>query len=199
MKIKFLNLLKICIILAGAVLWVSLESHVNAVELVRTTVSDVTLSEYSSKDLSLVAQVHTVRLFTDYERRGFFRIGLLPILVAENVKIQIQSADCLTNAMLALHSWNQPPVGVRRLKLRNLEIKLFGEKQPRLSAASARVGQDGTLELSTISVFNDTGQQTFIPKAALQVGGSSAGWLRWNFDGQPQNTFLFKPTSDKTP
>jgi hypothetical protein len=76
---------------------------------------------------------------------------------------------------------------------------LFGEKQPRLFAASARVGQDGILELSTVSVFNATGQQTSIPKAALQVAGSSAGWLRWNFDGHPQELFLFKPTSDKTP
>jgi len=197
-KIRFFNLLKICIVLAVAVLWFSLEPRVNAREPVGKTVSDVTLSEYSS-NLSLIAQVHAVRLFTDYERRGFFRIGLLPIPVAENVQIQIQSADCLTNAMLALHSWNQPSVGVRRLELRNLEIKLFGEKQSRLRAVTARVGQNDTVELSAVSVFGIAGQQASIPKATLQIAGSSAGWLRWNFDGHPQELFVFKPTSDKTP
>ncbi len=161
------------------------------------TVSDVTSCEYNG--LELVDQVHAARIFVDYERRGFFRIGLLPIPVAENVQIQIQSADCLTNALLALHSWNQPSAGLRRLELRNLEIRLIGEKQPRLCAAGARVGQDGALELSTVSVFNAAGQPTSIPKATLQVAGSAAGWLRWNVDGQPQDVFLFNSTSNKTP
>jgi hypothetical protein len=196
-KIRFFN--PRGFIFVAAIFYVSFEARVYALEFAGTTASDVTSSEYSSKDLSLVTQIHATRLFTDYEHRGFFRIGLLPIPVAENVQIQIKSADCLTNATLGLHPWNQPSVGVRRLELRNLEIKLLGEKQPRLSAVTARVGQDGALELSTVSVFSATGQQTSIPKATLQVAGSSAGWLHWNFDGQPQDVFLFKPASDKTP
>lgn len=198
MKIKFSNLLGIGRIFAVATLLVSLPG-LNAVELVGASANDVTSSEYNSKDLSLVAQVHAAHLFTDYERRGFFRIGLLPIPVAENVQIQIRSADFLTNALLGLHFWNQPSVGVRRLELRNLEIKLFGEKQPRLSAVTARVGQDGVLELSTVSMLNATGQPLSISKATLQATGSSAGWLYWNFDGQRHDAFLFKPKSDKTP
>jgi hypothetical protein len=161
------------------------------------TLSDVTFCDYNG--LAPVTKVHAARMFVDYERRGFFRIGLLPMLVAENVQIQIQSADYLTNALLALHSWNQYSAGLRRLELRNLEIKLFGKKQPRLCAASAQIEKDGVLELSTASMFSTTGQQTSIPKATLQVAGSSAGWLRWNVDGQPQDTFLFKSTLDKTP
>lgn len=199
MKIKLFDLLGICRVLAGATLLVSLDPGLNAAELVGASADDVTCSEYSPKDLSLVAQVHAARIFTDYERKFFFRIGLLPIPVAENVQIEIQSAECLTNALFALHDWNQTAAGIRRLELRNVEIKLIGEKQPRLSAAIARVGQDGVLELSTVSVFNTIGRQTLIPKAILQAAGSSAGWLRWNFDGHPQDIFLFKPTSDKTP
>jgi hypothetical protein len=170
---------------------------VNALGLARTGANDLTTVEYDG--LTPVSQVHVDRIFIDYERRGFFRIGLLPIPVAENVQIQIRSVDCLTNAMFALHSWDQPSVGVRRLELRNLEIKLIGEKQPRLSAAVARVGQDGVLELSAVSVFDPTGWQTSIPKAALQAAGSSAGWVHWNSDGHPQDIFPFRPTPDKTP
>jgi hypothetical protein len=195
MKVRFLY----PFIFFTAALCVSLEFDVSAAGLAGAAANEVTLSEYSPKDLSLVAQIHASRIFTDYERRGFFRIGLLPIPVAENVQIQIQSVECLTNAFFALHDWNQPAVGIRRLELRNLEIKLIGERQPRLSAAVARVGQDGVLELSTVSVFNAIGRQISIPKAILQVAGSSAGWLHWNFDGHPQDIFLFKPTSDKTP
>jgi hypothetical protein len=185
---------RICLVFACSIFGAF---DVNASELVGTGANDVTMVEYDG--ISPVAQVHAARMFIDYERHGFFRIGLLPIPVVENVQIQIQSADCLTNALFGLHSWNQPSVGASRLELRNLEIGLFGEKQPRLSAAVARVGQDGILELSAVSVFDATGRQTSIPKAALQAAGSSAGWLHWNFDGHPQELFLFKPTSAKIP
>lgn len=197
MKIPSLILRNFCIALAGVALWLSHMSRANAAGFFGTGANDVTMVEYDG--LLPIAQVHVARMFIDYERRGFFRIGLLPIAVVENVQIQIHSADCLTNAMFGLHSWSQPSVGAGRLELRNLEIRLFGEKQPRLSAAFAHVGQDGVLELSTVSLFNATGQQTSIPKAVLQAAGSSAGWLRWNFDGHQEELFLFKPTSDKTP
>jgi hypothetical protein len=198
-KVKFSNLLNICLFLGAVVAWASLESGMSAAEVVGATANDVTISDYSRKDLSLVAEVHAARIFTDYERRGFFRIGLLPIPVAENVQIQIQSADCLTNDLLALHSWDRPGIGVRRLELRNLEITFFGEKQPRLRAASAHVGRDGTIELSSVSLPDSIEHQTPIPHAILQVAGSSAGWLRWNLDGHQEEFFVFKPRSDKTP
>ena len=199
LEVKFFVLSRICLVSVSAVLWMLLTPVVSVAGLAGTTANEVTLSEYDSKDLSLVFQVHAARIFTDYERRGFFRIGLLPIPVVEDIQIQIQSADCLTNALFALRSWNQPSVGVRRLELRNLEIKLFGEKQSRLRAVTARVGQNGTVELSTVSVFGIAGQQASIPKATLQIAGSSAGCLHWNFDGRSQELFVFKPTSDKTP
>jgi hypothetical protein len=152
----------------------------------------------SAKDFALkVAQVHAARLFTDYEKHGFFRIGLLPIPVAEDVQIEIRSADCLTNALSGLHFWNEPSLGLRRFELRNLEIKSFAEKQPRLSARLARVGRDGTLELSNVSITSGTGGQTFIPKATLQITNPSVGWISWNTGGQPQGFFLFNPRSDK--
>jgi hypothetical protein len=199
LEVKFFVLSRIRLVSVSAVLWMSLTPVVSVAGLAGTTANEVTLSEYDSKDLSLVFQVHAARIFTDYERRGFFRIGLLPIPVAEDVQVQIQSADCLTNALFALRSWNQRSVGGRRLELRNLEIKLFGEKQSRLRAVTARVGQNGTVELSTVSVFGIAGQQASIPKATLQIAGSSAGCLYWNFDGRSQELFVFKPTLYKTP
>lgn len=161
--------------------------------------TDVTMTLYPENGVNPLAVIQVGHLYVDYERRGFFRIGLLPIPVAENVQIRIESADCLTNAILTLRSWNQPSVGARRFALRNIDIGLLDDKQPRLSAASAHIGPDGTLELTKVSLFNASGQPKSIPKAILQVSGSAAGWLRWNVDGQPQNAFLFKPITIKTP
>jgi len=193
-KIKFLNLPCLCLVFYCPIFWAF---NATALGLAGTRANDVTSIEYNG--LSPVIQIHTARIFTDYERHGFFRIGLLPIPVAENVQIQIRSADYLTNALYELHSWDDPSAGVKRLELRTLEIGLFGDKQPRLSAVTARVGQNGTLELSTVSLFDAADQQMSIPKATLQIAGSSTGWLHWNCDGQLQDVFLFKPKPDKTP
>jgi len=166
------------------------------VKVVGVSAEDVTFSEYSSKDLSMIAQVHTVRLFKDFEHRGFFRIGLLPVPVAENVEIKIRSADYMTNALSGIHFWDEPSLAVRRIEFRNLEIKSFDENQPHLSARLGRFGQDGTLELSNVSITSGTGGQTSIPKAILQISNPSAGWVSWNSGGRQQRFLLFKPISD---
>jgi hypothetical protein len=198
-KVKFQNRLNICFFLGAAVAWAALEMRMGAAEVAGATANDVTISDYSPSDLSLVAKIHADRIFADYECRGFFRIGLLPVPVAENVQMQIKSADCLTNDLFALHFWEQPKIGVRRLEFRKLEIAFFGENQPRLRAVSARVGRDGTIELSTVSLPDSIEHQIPIPQATLQVAGASAGWLRWKLGGHQEEFFVFKSRSDKTP
>ena len=169
----------------------------DAVTVAGGAADDVTVTEYSAKDASLVARVHAARLFRDFERHGFFRIGLLPVPVAEDVQIEIRSAECLTNALSALHLWNEPSVAVRRIELRNVGIGFLDEKQQRLSARLARVRRDGDLELFNVSLTGGTGVQTFIPEATLQTSSPSAGWIRWYSEGQVRKIFPFKPMSDK--
>ncbi len=169
----------------------------DAVKLAGGSADDATFTEYSSKDASLVTRVHAARLFRDFELHGFFRIGLLPVPVAEDVQIEIRSADCLTNALSGLHFWNGPSLAVRRGELRNVEIKLFDENQPRLSARLMHMGRDGVLELFHVSMTGGTGGQTIIPKANMQLTGPSAGWISWNSEGKSRGLFLFKPMSKK--
>jgi hypothetical protein len=167
--------------------------EVNAAGLAGGTVQDVGIAEYSSKDLSLVARVHASQIVTDYERHGFFRIGLLPIAVADNVQLQISSAGCLTNALSALREWRQPSVGARRLELRNLEITMVGEARPRLRASRARIGNDSSLELFNVSSSGAEGQPVAFGKGALQIAGSSAGRLSWDVAGRTEELFPLNP------
>jgi hypothetical protein len=184
--------------IAGAVC-VSLESGAAAAGLTGMPMTEVTVSEYSSKNLSLIVQVQAARVSVDYEHWGFFRIGLLPMLVAENVQVKIQSAEYLTNAVADLRSWHQPADGFRRLELRNLEITICGENQPRLRAAAARLGQDGAVKLSAAAICDAAGRQVLLPNATLQISGPSAGRLCWNSGGHPEEFFILQTTSDKTP
>jgi hypothetical protein len=168
-----------------------------AEEFAPSSADDITLSVYGVNSATVVAQVHAAKVLTDYERRGFFRIGLLPIPVAEDVQIEIQSAECLTNVIAAVGALASPSAGIQHLELRKIEIKSMGTKEPGLSAAVARVNRDGSLELSTVSLFGVPGQSNSIPKADLQLGGRYAGWLHWNSEGQGRCAFLFGTTSNK--
>jgi hypothetical protein len=161
--------------------------------------TDVTVSEYNPKDFSLAVQLHAATIFIDYERWGFFRIGLLPLLVARDVQIKVQSASYLANALADLRASHQTAAGVRRLEMRNLEIAMVGENQPRLRAAVARFGQDGSLKLSAVTVHDIAGRQIYISRAAMRLSGPSTGWLQWNSGGGPHELFTFQTNIIKTP
>lgn len=180
-------------IVVGLVLVALFEQNSLAIDWSDAGARDVTLATYRPYSTSLVTQVHAGRIFTDYERHGFFRIGLLPLLVVENIQIQINSASSLTNTLSMLGDWNKPTAGVKRLELRNLEITSLDGKTPLLRAANARMGKDGALELSNASVFSADGQPITIPKATLQISGALAGRLRWNRGGRANEFFILEP------
>ena len=165
--------------------------------------SDVTLPEYSSHGLSVTGQVQVGRLFIDHKRWGFFRIGALPLLVAENVRVQIQSEEYFTNGLddLDLSSWRQLAKGAARQELRQLEINVAGEKEPRLRAAVASIGPDGEAIMSAVTILEPAGSLLSLRKATLQISGPSAGQLSWNAGGHPEKRFplAIQNPSIKTP
>lgn len=193
--IRFIRLLEpVCLI----AICVSLEFGADAGPT-GISAAALTVSEYSSKDLSLIMQVRAARVFVDYEHWGFFRIGLLPMLMAEDVQVKIQSPEYLANALADLESWHQPAIGCRHLELRSLEIIVGGEKQPRLRAAVARIGSDGALELSGAVVRDVAGRQLSLPRATLQIPGPTAGRLCWNSGGYQKELSILQTKTDKMP
>jgi hypothetical protein len=195
-KTKCFNRFGIYAIGVGFVLL--LRPEASAAELVGLTAQEVQITVFGSKDSSPTAKVYADRFFTDYEHHGFFRIGLLPVAVVENVKIQIYSVEGLTNALFELGQWHQSSPGARRLELRNLEVVIIGETRPRLLASRARIGNDGMLDLFDVSLTGPEGQAVAIPKAALQIAGRSTGRLSWDSDGHKEELFPLNPKT-RTP
>jgi hypothetical protein len=189
---KFRGVPAVGFIIGAMLLWGGLQSSLGVVDLDAAAGRDLTFSEYNPTNLSLVVQIHAGRLFTDYERRGFFRIGLLPVPVAEKVQIQIQATECLTTALWMLQDWKHPATGFRRLEFRDLQISLLGEGRPRLCAAGARIGRNGALELSDVLVTGLSGQKISIARGILQVTGNETGRFSWKADDRPQQLFPFK-------
>lgn len=154
----------------------------------------------SAENLSLTAfddnqpivKVRAARIFVDHEKFGFFRVGLAPLAVIQGVRVEIESAGRLTNALDALNSWNDSSGSRRHLEFRDLEISLLGESESRLHAATARVNASGALEL--FQVVAAGGPPLPIARATLEVTGPTAGSLRWRDGQQDRELFVLKPS-----
>lgn len=142
-------------------------------------------------DTTLLVQIDSTREFIDHEKHGFFRLGLMPILVVEGIKIQILSANCLTNLASGFDSTGFSNANLRRLELRKIEVALLNEKTPRLKADVARINA-GFFDLSNVTVSLPDAVQISIPKATLQITGLTSGQLRWRQDGMEKAVFIFQ-------
>lgn len=162
-----------------------------AAEVAASAVNNASMSVYD--DATLLIQIDSDRGFIDHEKQGFFRLGLMPILVVEGVKIQILSGNCLTNLTLSLDSLSFPHGNIRKLELRQIEVALLNEKEPRLKAASARLNRAGGIELSNVLVAMPEAGQISLPKATLQITGLAAGSLRWRQEGIEKELTIFNP------
>ena len=197
-KVRLLKRHSRSLLLIGGLLFFVLGTVVCHTAPVGSSAKSLTFSVYNPKDLSPEMVIHADGIFTDYERRGFFRIGLMPVLVADNVRIEVQSVEGLTNILSALHSWIRPGAGAQRLNLKHLEIAVRGETQPCLRAAAGQIGSEGAIQLTSVSASDGSGHQMFMPSAALQLTGPAGGQLSWIRNGQPECLRLIKTTTAKT-
>jgi hypothetical protein len=158
-----------------------------------SSLDDATLEKYQG--LQLVSRVHITRSYVDHEKWGFFKIGLAPVQVMDGVNVQIHSADSLTNALDVIKVSHASLAVQRHLELRNLQISLLAEKDPRLRAASASILRPDLLQLSQVSVSNG-GEAFSIPRATLQVSGPDCGCLRWNEVNGQNQLFVFQTSKN---
>jgi hypothetical protein len=121
---------------------------------------------------SLVVRIESV--YTDYERKGFFRIGLLPVGVMEGVALELNHAEYATNSLAHLHQWLGPHSG-KTLELRRLTLLVPAGVTNRLESARARVGAGGKLDLfDGVSLVSGTNHLR-AARGTLQVTGARAG------------------------
>ena len=78
-------------------------------------------------------------VYTDYERKGFFRIGLLPIGVMEGVTFELQHPESVTNGLAELNQWLGAKAA-KRLELRRVNFLVSAPATNHLATGRARVG-----------------------------------------------------------
>jgi hypothetical protein len=170
----------------------ALQPQLTPAGLAGSQVDDLTISEYAPRGgLEQTVELHASRIHEDFQHWGFFRIGALPLLAVEDVRMTVTSEPYLANAIADVDAWCPRTGQFRHLELRQLVITVRGDDQPRLRAASAKIRSDGTASLRTVAVRGPGGWLPAIASATLQISGPDAGRLSWISAGQPKESFLF--------
>jgi hypothetical protein len=116
------------------------------------------------------------RIYTDYQRKGFFRIGVLPIAVMEDVTFELRQVESFTNSLVQLHRWLGPQAA-GRLELRRVTIQIATTVANRLQAGRVRVLPSGQWELLNGACRSVGTNEVRAARATLQIAGDQAGQL----------------------
>ena len=142
----------------------------------RVKTQGIVISLYEPGQLKPSVTVKAERVYTDYERKGFFRLGILPLGVMENVVFEICRTGPTTNHLIQLHEWIGAPAA-RRLELRTVRFLAAEGCTNRLDCGRVRIGPAGRWELSDGVRFLSGTNQIEAVHATLQVSGEQAGQI----------------------
>jgi hypothetical protein len=163
----------------------------------------VTFPFYAPADTNPAVIVHMDRVHRDYQRRGFFRIGSLPLLAVEKVTVDIAKPDHALAALLKLDTSLRQAAAAKSVECRDVTFRFAGETVPRLRAARIRLSRAGVWELLDCAHITSTAE-TPIARALLHLSGNDAGQLvlqtskaarftRFPLFSSPNNSFPATP------
>ena len=166
-------------------------SPVRAADWSGVAADNLALTEYSPQDANPILETHIRRLSVDYEERGFFRIGILPLLAVDDVQIHVLTPAGCQQLGAATQLWEMRTSVRHRVELRGVDIYLPGFGNPHLHAALARPGATDAWELTSVSLAVAAHPPLTFAKATLQVAGADAGRLEVGTGGRRQTFLLF--------
>lgn len=138
--------------------------------------ADVTMPFYLGAEQEPSAVLRAEKVFRDYQRRGFFRIGLLPMAVLEGVVIEVRHPAQIGASLGQLQQWlRRDATGC--LELRRVRIVLDQTPARSLEAGCARPLPDGAWQLLGGVRWEAGTNLLQAASATLQVTGERAGRL----------------------
>jgi hypothetical protein len=141
-----------------------------------TRVRNGVFALYAPDEARPVVLVRVGQAYRDYQRRGFFRIGVLPAGVFEGVTFEVMDIGATTNRLLRLDEWVRPSVA-GAFELRRMKI-IWGARTNSLEAGKVRIASRGSWELLDGVRLTVNGSTTEVRRAILQVTGAQAGELQ---------------------
>lgn len=147
---------------------------------------------YVGEPPQLGAKFRIGRIFTDYQRKGFLRIGVLPMLVAEDVTVEIHRPEALAELLSSFQRWPGNGPSRKVVEWRNVRFIPKGGTGFRLEAASMRLDRHGQMCLTGVRYCKEDASVVELSAAILEVTGEAPGTLRWESEGQTSVSHLLR-------
>lgn len=141
-----------------------------------TKVSKATAVHYASGETNPLMTVRSDRVYGDYQTRGFFRIGVLPLVMVDGLDLELHDPSriftAITNAPYLLGKQVNPKGA---LQIRRFSLRLAGQDRALLTARTVRVMSGTTWSLGPGVLRQSNGAELFFQRAILTVAGPQAG------------------------
>jgi hypothetical protein len=138
-----------------------------------------------------MAVVRIERFSTDYQRKGFFRIGLLPMLVADGVVFEIFDPTSAATALEKARFQIKALCGTGVFELRRVRFLFQSTPDRQLEAKRIRFDENGVWEIEGLE-YRDQNRRWQAGKAMLVATGGRAGELRFEADSRPRILNIFQ-------
>ena len=156
-------------------------------------VRGVKLDFYCDAQLEPVARVRIAQVSKAYERKGFFRIGALPIIAMDDVSIEIADCDLAISALAKVENWLCSH-DRHELELRHLKVRFGSSPTNLLESGRAVIVSAGEWQLTDQVRFSCGTNLWSAARATLQPSGPHAGQLTLNLaPALTTNFFLSAP------
>lgn len=148
-----------------------------AIDLSRHPLRNLTIPLYEAAQPRPVAVLRIGEVRLDYQRRGFFRIGLLPLVVVDEVRIDLGSASDPLDALGRACRRLDMPHRTDAIELRRVTVRFPSSPQSQLQAARVRFGQEGQWHISDGAVWEDGTKRVEASRGCLHLSGALAGQI----------------------
>jgi len=155
---------------------------------------------YLSTETTPAAIIRADHVYSDFQTRGFFRIGVLPLVVLEGLKLEIKDARQLTEILTtAGDHLAHKGKGKKAVEGRDFAILFEQVKGAEVRARTVRLESGTRWELQTGAVHFADGTSTTFSRAVLIVAGPRAGELSCDTDHGNVRINLLSFYSEKKP
>jgi hypothetical protein len=133
---------------------------------------------YGDSELEPVAVFRAERIFSDYQRRGFFRIGALPLLVFDGLSIELHDPAQVSKALATLGARFDTRGDARKaIEGRDFCLSFASEKEGRLRARRVRLETATAWHLQEGTVHQAGASPMPFRQGTLTITGPQAGQL----------------------
>lgn len=139
---------------------------------------DVAIPFYSTNTGKCIAVLRAERLYQDYQRSGFFRIGALPMLAIENLRLEVRDVTQLSAGLSAATAALDPRTDTKRVvDGRQFSIVFAANTDVSVRARRMRLDTPIRWRLEDVSIISPESRLRTFRHAMLHMGGRHAGEL----------------------